>query len=51
MKKTLTQIYVNHNSAGKTFEELSSDMERDFFMSAQEAVNYGLVDRIVEQRA
>ena len=50
MKKYLTQIYVNHNSAGKTFEQLSTDMERDFFMSAQEAVEYGLVDRIISKR-
>jgi ATP-dependent Clp protease protease subunit len=50
MKKTLTQIYVDHNSKGKTFEELSKDMERDNFMSAQEAVDYGLVDEIVTKR-
>ena len=50
MKKTLTQIYVDHNSAGKTFEELSKDMERDNFMSAQEAVDYGLVDKIITKR-
>jgi ATP-dependent Clp protease protease subunit len=50
MKRELTQIYVNHNSAEKTFDELSHDMERDFFMSATEAVTYGLADRIVERR-
>ena len=50
MKQYLTQIYVNHNSAGKTFEELSQDMERDFFMSAEEALAYGLVDEIVTKR-
>jgi len=50
MKRYLTQIYVDHNSAGKTFEELSTDMERDFFMSAEEAVAYGLADKIVTKR-
>jgi len=50
MKKNLTQIYVDHNSKGKTFEELSKDMERDNFMSAQEAVDYGLVDEIITKR-
>ena len=50
MKRTLTQIYVDHNSKGKTFEELSNDMERDNFMSAQEAVNYGLADEIITKR-
>ena len=51
MKEYLTTIYVKHNSAGKTFEQLSADMERDFFMSAQEALDYGLVDKILDQRA
>ena len=50
MKKTLTQIYVDHNSKGKTFEELRKDMERDNFMSAQEAVDYGLADEIITKR-
>ena len=50
MKRNLTQIYVDHNSRGKTFEELSKDMERDNFMSAQEAVDYGLADEIIKKR-
>ena len=50
MKRNLTQIYVDHNSRGKTFEELSKDMERDNFMSAQEAVDYGLADEIITKR-
>lgn len=50
MKKNLTEIYVKHNSAGKTFEQLTADMERDNFMSAQEAVAYGLADKIVDNR-
>ncbi len=50
MKKNLTQIYVDHNSKGKTFEELSKDMERDNFMSAQEAIDYGLADEIITKR-
>jgi ATP-dependent Clp protease protease subunit len=50
MKKSLTQIYVDHNSAGKSFEELAKDMERDFFMSANEAVAYGLADKVLQKR-
>ena len=50
MKKELTQIYVNHNTANVTFEEMSTAMERDNFMSAQEAVNFGLADRIISKR-
>jgi len=50
MKKNLTQIYVNHNSKGKTFEQFRHDMERDKFMSAQEALDYGLIDEIITKR-
>jgi len=50
MKQYLTEIYVKHNSAGKTFAEYSTDMERDNFMSAEEAVAYGLVDEIITRR-
>ena len=50
MKKNLTQIYVNHNSKGKTYNEFYAAMERDNFMSAQEALDFGLVDEIVTRR-
>ena len=50
MKKNLTQIYVNHNSVGKTYEELEAAMERDNFMSAQEAVDFGLADKVVVRK-
>ena len=50
MKKNLTNIYVRHNSAGKTFNDLATDMERDFFMSAEQTVAYGLADKIVTDR-
>ena len=50
MKKNLTQIYVDHNSAGKTYADLYADMERDNFMSASEAVAYGLADAVLKKR-
>lgn len=50
MKKDLTDIYVKHNSKKKKFTVLSADMERDNFMSAEEAVAYGLVDQVIEKR-
>ena len=50
MKKVLTQIYVDHNSAGKTFEMLAVDMERDNYMSAVKAVEYGLADKVMTKR-
>ena len=51
MKRVLTQIYVDHNSAGKTFEVLAADMERDNYMSAVKAVEYGLADKVMSKRA
>jgi ATP-dependent Clp protease protease subunit len=50
MKKSLTEIYVHHNSRGKSYHELSHDMERDYFLTAQEAVEYGLADMLVSKR-
>ena len=50
MKKILTEIYVKHNSVGKTYEEFARDMERDYFMSAEEALDYGLIDKIITTR-
>jgi len=50
MKQNLTQLYVKHNSKGKTYEEFLAAMERDNFMSAQEALEYGLIDEIITSR-
>ena len=50
MKKNLTNIYVKHNSKGKTYEQLAADMERDKFMSAEEALEYGLIDKVIDKR-
>lgn len=51
MKRSLTEIYVSHNSVGKTYDELRADMERDYFMSAADAVAYGLADQVIANRA
>lgn len=50
MKHMLTNLYVKHNTAGKTYEDFERDMDRDKFMSAEEAFVYGLCDRIVAAR-
>lgn len=50
IKKRLTELYVKHNTKGKTYEEFESDMDRDKFMSAEEALEYGLIDKIIEKR-
>jgi len=47
-KKELTGIYVK--TTGKTFEQLTADMERDNFMTAEESVAYGLADEIITSR-
>lgn len=50
IKKTLTELYVKHNTKGKTYEEFEAAMDRDYFLSAQEAVDFGLADEIVTSR-
>ena len=50
INKRLTELYVKHNSAGKTYDEMYSTMKFDTFLSAEEAVEYGLADKVVENR-
>jgi ATP-dependent Clp protease protease subunit len=50
LNKRLTELYVKHNSAGKTFEELFDTMKFDTFLSAQEAVDAGLADKVIDGR-
>jgi ATP-dependent Clp protease protease subunit len=50
IKRRLTELYVKHNTAGKTYEDFERDMDRDLYMSAAEAVSYGLVDKVIEKR-
>jgi len=45
MKEELTKILANHT--GQPFDKVSQDSDRDFFMSAQEAKDYGLVDEVI----
>lgn len=50
INKRLTELYVKHNTAGKTYEELFETMKFDTFLSAAEAVEYGLADKVVTTR-
>jgi ATP-dependent Clp protease protease subunit len=50
INERLTELYVKHNTAGKTYDELFGDMKFDTFLSAQQAVEYGLADEVVEKR-
>lgn len=51
INKRLTELYVHHNTAGKTYDELFETMKFDTFLSAQEAVEYGLADQVITKRA
>ena len=48
LKKMLNNILANHT--GQPLEKVERDTERNFYMSAEEAVEYGIVDKIVEPR-
>lgn len=50
VNEELTKIYATHNTAGKTYDEIFETMKFDTFLSAQEAVDFGLADRIIENR-
>ena len=49
-KRRLTELYVDHNTSGKTYEDLERDMDRDTFMSAKDSLAYGLCDEIITKR-
>ena len=48
LKRRLEEIIVQHT--GQPLEKVSKDMERDYFMSAEEAVEYGIIDKVIAQR-
>ncbi|MDL2260170.1 ATP-dependent Clp endopeptidase proteolytic subunit ClpP [Deltaproteobacteria bacterium OttesenSCG-928-K17] len=47
-KQTLNEILVSHT--GQPFDKIAEDTERDYFMSAEEAKAYGLIDNVIQQR-
>jgi len=50
INKRLTELYVRHNTAGKTYDELFQTMKFDTFLSADEAVANGLADQVIYKR-
>jgi len=50
INKRLTQLYVKHNTKGKTYNDLFEAMKFDTFLSADEAVEFGLADKVVSKR-
>jgi ATP-dependent Clp protease protease subunit len=50
LNKRLTELYVRHNTAGKTYDELFETMKFDTFLSAEEAVANGFADQVIYKR-
>ena len=50
LNERLTQLYVDHNTAGKTFDELFETMKFDTFLTAEQAVENGFADKVVNKK-
>jgi ATP-dependent Clp protease, protease subunit len=48
LKRRIEEIIAQHS--GQPLERVSTDMERDYFMTAEEGVEYGIIDRVLAQR-
>jgi ATP-dependent Clp protease protease subunit len=49
MKRRLNEIYVKHT--GQTYEAIETTLDRDYFMSAEQARDFGLIDDVITTRA
>jgi ATP-dependent Clp protease protease subunit len=50
INKRLTELYVRHNSTGKDYDTFYEAMRHDTFLTAEEAVEYGLADEVIDKR-
>lgn len=50
IKTHVIEIYKTHNSKNKNFEEIEKALDRDNYMSAREAIDFGLCDKIVNKK-
>jgi ATP-dependent Clp protease protease subunit len=48
LKRRLEEIIAQHS--GQEIEKVSKDMERDYFLTAQESQEYGIIDRVIDRR-
>ncbi|MFA5621310.1 MAG: ATP-dependent Clp endopeptidase proteolytic subunit ClpP [Thermovirgaceae bacterium] len=48
LKERIHEILVKHT--GRTEKEIEADTDRDFYMSAEEALNYGIIDKVIAER-
>ena len=46
--RRMEEIIAQHT--GKPLENVSKDMERDYFMTAEEAMEYGIIDKVIARR-
>lgn len=51
INERLTQLYVEHNTAGKSYDEMYQAMKFDTFLSAESAVEWGLADKVVQKKS
>lgn len=51
LNERLTQLYVDHNTAGKSYDELFETMKFDTFLTAEQAVEHGFADRVVNKKS
>jgi len=49
LKKKLTKILAENS--GQPFDRVSADCERDYYMSAKEALDYGIIDKVFTKRS
>lgn len=50
IRESLNKIYQRHLTKERSLEEIAGVMERDFFMSAEEAMEWGIVDEVLDRR-
>ena len=49
MKRRLNEVYVEHT--GQDYETIERTLDRDHFMTAQESMDFGLIDKVIDKRA
>jgi ATP-dependent Clp protease, protease subunit len=47
MRASLNDLLAQHT--GKSIEQIQKDTDRDYFLSAQEALEYGLIDKVIDE--
>jgi ATP-dependent Clp protease, protease subunit len=48
MKRRLNEIYVKHTK--RSYEQIEKTLDRDYFMSAEQAQDFGLIDKVLTKR-